>query len=188
MPRVRLDAETVTAAAADIVDTEGLGALTLTRLAAQLGVAPPSLYNHIDGLDDLRLRVGRSSIERLTGVLTEAALGRSRRDALYAIGGAWRCYAVRHPGLYALTQSAHAVESELAHDHIARAVAVLGAAVRSYDVPHDLATHAIRMVRSAFHGFADIEARGGFQMSAAVDRSYAMLVDALNDALERLSH
>lgn len=44
MPRAGLDPEKVTEAAAVIVDAGGPAELTLARLAAQLGVAPPSLY------------------------------------------------------------------------------------------------------------------------------------------------
>ena len=44
MPRVGLSAERVVERAAQIVDADGLEALSLSRLAADLGVAPPSLY------------------------------------------------------------------------------------------------------------------------------------------------
>jgi AcrR family transcriptional regulator len=46
-----------------IVDAEGLDALTMRRLAADVGVKAPSLYNHVTGKDDLiegALRVMRS--------------------------------------------------------------------------------------------------------------------------------
>lgn len=46
-----------------IVDADGLDALTMRRLAAELGVQAPSLYNHVAGKDDLldgALRVMRA--------------------------------------------------------------------------------------------------------------------------------
>lgn len=46
-----------------IVDSEGLDALTMRRLAGELGVQAPSLYNHVSGKDDLldgALRVMRA--------------------------------------------------------------------------------------------------------------------------------
>lgn len=46
-----------------IVDAEGLDALTMRRLAAEVGVQAPSLYNHVSGKDDLvdgALRVMRA--------------------------------------------------------------------------------------------------------------------------------
>lgn len=46
-----------------IVDADGLDALTMRRLATELGVQAPSLYNHVSGKDDLldgALRVMRA--------------------------------------------------------------------------------------------------------------------------------
>ena len=54
------------------------------------------------------------------------------------------------------------------------------------EVPDDLSIHAIRMVRAGLHGFADLEARGGFQMPHSVDESFLVLVDALDAALRHL--
>jgi AcrR family transcriptional regulator len=48
-----------------IVDAEGLEALTMRRLAADVGVKAPSLYNHVTGKDDLvdgALRVMRAEV------------------------------------------------------------------------------------------------------------------------------
>jgi AcrR family transcriptional regulator len=61
----RVDTEIVTEAAARVVDADGLPALTLARLASELGVAAPSLYKHVAGLDDLILHVTTLSIRRL---------------------------------------------------------------------------------------------------------------------------
>ena len=53
MPRAGLSAERVVERAAQIVDVDGLEALSLSRLAADLGVAPPSLYKHVAGMSNL---------------------------------------------------------------------------------------------------------------------------------------
>jgi hypothetical protein len=36
------------------------------------------------------------------------------------------------------------------------------------------------------HGFADIEARGGFQMALSVDESFLVLIEALDASLTSL--
>ncbi|MDF2492716.1 MAG: TetR family transcriptional regulator, partial [Microbacterium sp.] len=40
--------------------------------------------------------------------------------------------------------------------------------------------HALRVLRSVLHGFATIEASGGFQMDTDVDASAAWMVDFLD--------
>jgi AcrR family transcriptional regulator len=186
MPRQGLDTEIVTEAAARIVDADGLAALTLARLAAELGVAAPSLYKHVAGLDDLILRVTTLSIRRMTDDLTAAVLGRSGRQALLSVAQAYRSFAVKHASLYALTQSGIDPTSTVQKAEAARAVEILGAAIRSYNLPDDRLIHAIRVVRAGLHGFADIEARGGFQMALSVDESFLVLIEALDASLTSL--
>lgn len=186
MPRAGLDPEIVAQAAAVIVDADGLAALTLSRLAAALGVAPPSLYKHVAGLDDLVLRLTTISIRRLAEDLTAAAVGRSGRQALLAIADAYRRFAIEHAGLYALIQAVPEPMSNEQRAGIAQALEIFRAVAVSYDVPDGLLVHAIRMVRAGLHGFADIEARGGFQLPQSVDRSFTVLIDALDASLKHL--
>ena len=183
MPRAGLDAEIVTEAAAVIVDAEGLSALTLARLAATLRVAPPSLYKHVASLEDLTVRIVTLAIRRLADRLVAAAIGRSGSQALNAIADAYRRFAIEHGGLYLLTQSAPEPTSAEQRIEVARALEVFDAVVAGYGIPKELAVHAIRMTRAGLHGFADIEARGGFQMKACVDESFRLLVKALDTSL-----
>jgi DNA-binding transcriptional regulator YhcF (GntR family) len=50
-----LTKERIVRAAVAIADTEGIGALSMRRVATQLGVATMSLYRHVPGKDDLHL-------------------------------------------------------------------------------------------------------------------------------------
>ena len=187
MPRAGLDSEIVTQAAAAIVNAEGLAGLTLARLAATLRVAPPSLYKHVGGLEDLIVRVTTLAIRRLADRLVAAAIGRSGSRALQAIAEAYRRFAIEHVGLYLLTQSASEPTSAEQQVEVARALEVFAAVVAGYGTPDEFAVHAIRLTRAGLHGFADIEARGGFQMTACVDESFQLLVEALDTSLVALS-
>lgn len=51
--RGQLSRERILAAALELVDQDGLEALTMRRLADQLKVDPMSLYNHVESKDDL---------------------------------------------------------------------------------------------------------------------------------------
>ena len=118
--------------------------------------------------------------------LTAAAVGRSGRQALIAIAETYRRFAIEHAGLYSLTQGAPDLNSIEQQTEVTRALGVFSAVVTSYGVSNDLSTHAIRMVRAGLHGFADIEARGGFQMPQSVDQSFLLLVSALDNSLSNL--
>lgn len=64
--RANLSVQTITAAAIALADAEGIDALSMRRLAAQLGVTAMSLYNHVankDALLDLMLDAVAAQIE-----------------------------------------------------------------------------------------------------------------------------
>ncbi|MEW2354549.1 TetR/AcrR family transcriptional regulator [Spirillospora sp. NPDC029432] len=52
-PRQTLTAERIAAAAVAVADAEGLDAITMRRLATELGVAPMAAYRHVSGKDEL---------------------------------------------------------------------------------------------------------------------------------------
>jgi AcrR family transcriptional regulator len=75
MPRAGLDKDTVVEAAAAILNEEGVEALTLNRLALELGVKTPSLYNHVDGLPGLSRELALLNARTLGERFTQAAIG-----------------------------------------------------------------------------------------------------------------
>jgi AcrR family transcriptional regulator len=179
MPRAGLSTATVVAAAAEIADAEGLDRLTLARVAAAAGVRTPSLYNHVDSLDDVRRRVAMLALRDLADALRDAAVGRSGDDALAAMADAYREYARAHPGRYAATQRAPSEGDEEMRAAAAGAVDVVLAILRGYGLEGDDAIHAARAVRSALHGFVALEAGGGFGIPVDLDESYARMVGTL---------
>ena len=179
MPRAGLSTAAVVAAAAEIADAEGLDRLTLARVAATAGVRTPSLYNHVESLDDVRRRVALLALRDLADALRDAAVGRAGDDALAAMADAYRAYARRHPGRYAATQRAPAEGDEEMRTAAAGAVDVVLAILRGYGLEGDDAIHAARAVRSALHGFVALEAGGGFGIPVDLDESYARMVRAL---------
>jgi AcrR family transcriptional regulator len=184
MPRAGLDAATVVAAAAGVADADGLHQLTLARLAGVLGIRTPSLYAHIDGLDDLRARLGARGARELAGALQLAAAGRARGDALRAIAQAYREYAHAHPGTYAAMQVAPDTDEFEAAG--AELVGLIVAVLHGYGLEGEAAIHAVRAIRSTLHGFVSLERDGGFGMPVDVDDSYDILVAMLDAGLASL--
>jgi AcrR family transcriptional regulator len=170
----------VVAAAAELADERGAAALSLAALADRLGVRVPSLYKHVGGLDDLHRRMALAGMRDLTRELGAATVGRSGLDALRSCAAAWRAYARDHPGRYAAVQRApEKTDAELAAAG-AELTYLVVAVLHGYGFADDDAVHATRAVRSALHGFAVLEATGGFGLPQDVDASFDRLVDLLD--------
>ncbi len=181
--RKGLTERTVVDAAMAIVDRDGASALTLSRVARELGVKPPSLYNHVTGLEQLRRDVAMRAVEDLGDRLGAAAMGRTGRDGLRAIATEFRSYAAAHPGLYELTITARPHDDEYARASM-RPVQPVLAILRGYDLRDDESIHAARTFRAALHGFVSLESSGGFGLDVDVDATFAWLVEHTAAALE----
>ena len=178
MPRAGLDRAKVTDTAAEILDSEGPGSLSLARVADELGVKSPSLYNHVDGLDGLTRSVALRAIDQLADVCRSASMGRSGPDALRSYLHAYRAFATDHPGVYPLTQVARPEDAEVAAAS-ARALEPALAVLASFGIEGEDLIHAARAVRSAVHGFCLLEANGGFGLDRDPDESFQRLLDLL---------
>jgi AcrR family transcriptional regulator len=181
MPRAGVDAAAIVGAAAAIADSEGLEAVTLKGVAEAVGVRPPSLYAHIEGLDDLKRRLGARGASELATTVSHAVEGRSGYEALEALAVAYCEFARRHPGTYAAAQRAR----ELAEDPEAQAageavVRVALAALRGYEVEGDDALQGVRLIRIALHGFVSLEAAGGFALALSLDETFERLLALLD--------
>ena len=175
MPRAGLSPGAVTDVAVAVVDEQGAEALTLAAVAGRAGVATPSLYKHVGSLAHLRSLVGVRVLEELTAVLTSAAVGRSDDDAVAAVMRAFRAYVIAHPARYA------ALHPDPLHDPVLqpagqKMIDVFVAMLRGYGLTASDAIHAIRRARVIVHGFATIEAVGGFGLAEDTDETYEQLI------------
>jgi AcrR family transcriptional regulator len=170
-------------AAVALVESEGASALTLSRVARELGVKPPSLYNHVDGLDALRRGVGLRVIEDLGRRLGAAAMGRTGRSALRSVADGLRSYAATYPALYEVSAQMRVEDEEFALASL-RSIEPVMAILRGYDLAEDETIHAARTLRASLYGFVSLEMAGGFGLDVDIDGSFAWLIDSLAQTLE----
>jgi len=183
--RAGLTRERVADAAAALADERGLDALTLAALAERVGVRQPSLYKHIDSLAGLRRDLAVLAITQLTAVLTRAAVGRSGGDAVGAMAGAYRAWALEHPGRYAAAQRTPAPGDDEHEARAAALVAVIADVLAVDGLEGDDAIDAIRGFRAMVHGFVSLESNGGFRLPVDVDRSFDRMVGGFVAAVAR---
>ncbi|MCK6080046.1 WHG domain-containing protein [Microbacterium sp. EYE_5] len=184
MPRVGLDARTVTEAGADLADEIGLERLSMSLVAERLGVKPPSLYKHVDSLATLIHRIAVLGADDMADELRDALQGVSGREAVAAAAHAFRRYVREHPGRYGATTGARprGPEDALAAA-LQRTLTSLEAVLHDYRLDPAESIHALRMLRSILHGFATLEAAGGFQIRTDVDESVDWVVDFIDRGL-----
>ncbi len=182
-----LDRERVISVAAQVSDSEGLHKLTLTRVAKMLGVRQPALYRHVRGYDDLLRSLSLLGREILAQRLADAAIGLSGDDAVAAVGHSWRKMVRDHPGIYAATDRYPCAGDPELEAAVERVLAVLGQALRGYDLSDVHRVHVARTLRSAFHGFSHLESGDGHPLPHDPEDTFGHLVELLCAGIHRLS-
>src|SRR3954454_14298584 len=157
----RLSRDAIVNAALTFLDREGWDALTINALAIQLGTKGPSLYNHVQSLDDLRRTVRMRVVGDIIEMLKTVGQGRTRNDAVTAMASAYRSYAHHHPGRYSAFTRMPLGGDDPEYTAATRAAAgPVIAVLASYGLEGDGAFFAALEFWSALHGFVLLEMTG----------------------------
>jgi AcrR family transcriptional regulator len=149
-------------AAERVLEREGVAALTMRRLADELGIQAPSLYKHV-----------RSKEEIVTGLQARAlqaqAAAFAGHDDLATLAAAYREWALAHPRLYELL-SRHSLNRERLPEGLEALASAPLLAATGHDVDRARALWAFA------HGMVDLEIAGRFPPDADLDAAWAAAV------------
>lgn len=106
--RVALSRERVLREAIEMIDRDGLEAVTMRSLGARIGVAPMALYRHVNGREDLLEGVVETLVDEVQ-VDPEGRLGGSDgwQALLQWLAHSVRQVAVEHPAIFPLIATRH---------------------------------------------------------------------------------
>jgi AcrR family transcriptional regulator len=181
----RLSRDSIVNAALTFLDREGWDALTINALANQLGTKGPSLYNHVQSLDDLRRTVRMRVVGDIIDMLKTVGQGRTRDDAVTAMASAYRSYAHHHPGRYsAFTRMPLGGDDPEFTDATRAAAAPVISVLASYGLDGEEAFYAALEFWSAMHGFVLLEMTGAMN-GIDTDAVFTDMVMRLASGMER---
>jgi AcrR family transcriptional regulator len=150
--RARLTRDRVLQTAVDLADADGIDALTIRRLAEQLGVEPMSLYYHVpnkeailDGIVDLVF----TEVEQAAGGFVVPETDAAWKSSLRARILAARTVMLRHPWAPGVLDS----RTDLGLTTARYVDSVVGT-LRSGGLSYDLIHHAMHALGSRMYGFS----------------------------------
>ncbi|MFD0028571.1 TetR/AcrR family transcriptional regulator [Streptomyces sp. NPDC055059] len=94
-----LSRDRIVIAALSLVDAEGLAAVSTRRLAAELSVSGPSLYNHFRTKDQILEAVADSVSAQVDLAMFDPADGRDWRTSLHDWAVSYRAALLEHPNI-----------------------------------------------------------------------------------------
>lgn len=183
-PRAQLNTNKILDAATELCDEIGYEQLSLSALASKLGIKSPSLYNHVQGLPELKQQLAISGLEKLYDHLVVSSLGLSGKEALFAISFAYVAFVLKHPGLYkAISSPPNPYNPEF--ESLSNAlVEMLIKMFVPFDLSSEEVIHAVRGLRSILHGFSAIQLDAGFRLNYSQQESLKFVVTRYLTGLE----
>ena len=182
----KLSRDSIVNAALTFLDRDGWDALTINALATQLGTKGPSLYNHVDSLEDLRRTVRMRVVGDIIEMLNTVGQGRTRDDAVMAMASAYRSYAHHHPGRYsAFTRMSLGGDDPEFTEATRAAAGPVIAVLASYGLDGEDAFHAALEFWSALHGFVLLEMTGVMNGIVDTDTVFSDMVMRLAAGMQR---
>ncbi len=101
---MRITKSLIIQTASDLADANGLNQVTLKNIAEKLGIRTPSLYNHIESLEDLLRESAHNGMKAMNDNMMQAAIGKSGCTAIQAIAWEYFHFVLQHPGVYEIIQ------------------------------------------------------------------------------------
>ncbi|MCX5122100.1 TetR/AcrR family transcriptional regulator [Micromonospora sp. NBC_00362] len=160
----------VVEAAERILESEGPDAVTMRRLAAELGMRAPSLYKHVANKAEIHAALQRRALEYLAGVLAGAGTD------LAALVAAYRRWALEHPRLYELSARYPLDRERVGAEAEAKAQAPLLEATGGN-------VAAARAIWGLAHGLIDLELAGRFPAGADLQATWGHAIQAFANYL-----
>jgi AcrR family transcriptional regulator len=158
------------AAARRLLEAEGESALSMRRIAAELGIRAPSLYKHLADKSAVEVALIAEGLAELGQALAGAS-------SLAAMAREYRRYAGEHPNLYILM-----TQRPLPRDRLPEGLEAQTASPLRAALPDE---HRARAAWAAAHGLAILELNGRFPPGADLDAAWRAMVEAFERAAPR---
>lgn len=186
MARAGLDKNGVVEKAAQLANKMGFENISLKILADSLGIQPPSLYNHIKGLDDLQNELMLYGWSHMEERMLEAAVGVSGYDAWESICRAFYGYATENPGIFGAMLWYNKYQSEEARRVTERLFAICSKITASLNISEETCNHLIRTFRAFLEGFCLLVNNNAFGHALSVEESFDLSLKVLIAGMKEL--
>lgn len=186
MAKAGIYKDTVIKTAVRLANEKGLESLSMKILAEELGIQPPSLYNHIGSLEELKRELMLSGWRELEQRLLRSAAGIGGWEAFRAMCREFYRFAVENRGVFnamlwynKYSDSSTMSATEELFTYFYRTMAGL-------NISREKSEHLMRTIRGFLEGFALLVNNGAFGHSASIDESFEISLDVLIAGMKTL--
>ncbi len=179
MPRAGLTKDKIIEKAAQLANEKGLAYVTVTTLAEYLGIRKPSLYYHVESLEEVVEGLMIYGWKHVSEEIIRELADMEGYAALQEFGRKFYHYAIENPGIF----EAMLWYNKYVNEELERATAGLYefwfAQTDKLGVTRDIANHLLRTYRALLEGFILLEIHHSFGNPISIEESFAVSLDVL---------
>lgn len=185
---MKVDIDRIRTEASVLANENGIDGLSMNELAAALGIRPPSLYAHVDGIDAVRRLLALHGLRELEQGVARVTAGKSGPEAVRALMYGYRNFARKNPGVYSAMLPKAPQSDTVWREAVDQLVRTLLSSLHGYRLEGPEAVHVLRAMRSLVHGFVSLESSRAHSHPVSRDASFTWLVEAFLRMLEPFEH
>lgn len=186
MSRADIDKSVIINKAVELANEIGFEKVTLKLLASNLNIKPPSLYNHINGLEDLQKEVMLYGWKQLEERVIEAAIGVTGYDALEAMGRTFYKYATENSGVFDAMLWYNKFQSDEMQDATKRIFSVIYKIFSTLNISQENCDHLIRTYRAFLEGYILLVNNNAFGHPLLIEDSFEISLKVLKAGTKTL--
>lgn len=171
--------------AANLVTQEGLGTLTVRKVAGAMGYSVGTLYNLFENLDDLVFHLNAQTLTALHDTLSQTKPSQTAGPTVRGLVTGYLAFVARHPRLWGAVLEHKAKQGDAPPDwYMTRVEAVLGLLEHALEPlcgpdPGRAPREAAVVIWSGLHGLGVLSEAG--KLASLTDRSVETLAELLTN-------
>ncbi|MBI6872307.1 TetR/AcrR family transcriptional regulator [Clostridium aciditolerans] len=177
MQKRNLTKEKIIQTAFSLADEIGLNQVTFPKLAEKLGIKYPSLYNHFNNMDDLRIGMTVYLLNDLNSILMKRLIGKSGEAAVREFAFVYRDFAFENRTAYGLFMNIPSTENTEVYRLVIETTSIIYQILEFYIKDKTQLVHKGRTLRSLLHGFVSLYSFGYFHGEVNLEESFQYMID-----------
>lgn len=160
-----------------LADEIGLNQISFPKIAEKLNIKYPSLYNHYENIEDLKIKMTIYFLNNLNSELMKRLIGKSGDNAIREFSDVYREFAIKNKSGYRLYMNIPSTENEEVKRLSKEINTMIHRILEFYNEDDEFITHKSRALRSLLHGFVSLSSHGYFQTPVDLKESFKVMID-----------
>ncbi len=186
MAKNNISDELIIKTSARIANEVGLDNLSLKRIAENLNIKSPSLYNHISSLNSIKEKLMIYGWKQVENKMIEEAVGVSGYEALKNMCSAFYNYATTNKGVFAAMLWYNKYETQENNNSTSRLFDLLFKVMKSLNISEENINHSIRTLRSFLEGFSLLVNNNAFGNPISIKESFDLSLEIMMNGIKSL--